>query len=67
MKTEHGVAAAWILCADIKDTVARGDIDGRQENMVAACLASPLHDSVPVGAEFLAIQVAVGVYVMHDE
>ena len=41
------------------------DVDGRQEYLSTSCLAGTLHHLIAVLGKLLAIQVAVGVYVIE--
>ena len=61
MEAKHGTAIVGILGTDIKDGLARGDIDGGQEDGLAASLTGPLHHGVAILCELFAVQVAMGV------
>ena len=61
MEAKHGTAIVGILGTDIKDGLACGDIDGGQEDSLAASLTGPLHHGVAILCELFAVQVAMGV------
>jgi hypothetical protein len=61
MEAKHRIAIPRILGTDVKDGVARGDIDGRQEDGLAASFTSPLYHIGAVLRELLAIQMAMRV------
>ena len=66
MKAKHGTAIVGILGTDIKDGLARGDIDGGQENGLTASLTSPLYYGVTILCELFAVQVAMGVDIIDN-
>ena len=54
-----------LLTARIKDSMARGNIDGRQEDCLTASLTGSLYHDVAVVLKFFAIQVAMGINEIH--
>ena len=65
VQAKHGATEVGILGADVEDGLAGGGIDGGQEDVRTACLAGTLHDGITVRCKFFAIEVAVGVDVVH--
>ncbi len=65
MEAEHGVAEAGILSAGVQHSMAGCQVDGGQEDSGTASIAGSLYDSVAVGVELFAVEVAVGVDVIH--
>jgi hypothetical protein len=61
------VAETWVAAADIKHSMARLEVDGGQEDALAACLTGTLHYSIAVGMEFLTFQVAMGIDEFQNE
>ena len=66
MEAEHGTTVIRILTADVENSMARSDINGRQEDGRTASLAGSLDDGVAVCCEFFAVEVAVGVYIIEN-
>ena len=64
MQTKHGIAVVRICLADVKDGLTRMQIDGRDKDLRAACLTGPLYNGITVGSKFLAVQMAMSVYVI---
>jgi hypothetical protein len=66
MEAKHGTTIVRILGTDIKDGMARGDIDGGQEDGLAASLTGSLHHGVAILCELFAVQVAMGVDIIES-
>ena len=62
MEAEHGIAIAWVAATGIEHRLARLQVDGWDEYPRDACLLGTGHDSIAVGGEFLAVEMAMGIY-----
>ena len=66
MQTQHGIAIVGILGTDVEDGMARLDIDGRQKDSLTTSLAGSLYDGIAILRKFLAIQMAMSVYIVDS-
>ena len=66
MEAKHRIAIPRILGTDVKDGVARGDIDGRQEDGLAASLTGSLDDGITVCCKLLAVKMTMRIYIIEN-
>ena len=65
MEPKHRITIVGIATAYIQNTLTGSKVDGWQEDSRAACLSGPLYHQLAVFIELLAIEMAVGIDIVH--
>ena len=65
MEPKHRITIVRVTTAYIQNTLTGSKVDGWQEDSRAACLSGPLYHQLAVFIELLAIEMAVGIDIVH--